>query len=58
MIGFVFSECIDLVQYGKPPSNKKERFKVLQTMFAHAQYAHTAQLGHNSQSACPRPLHR
>lgn len=33
------SECIELVQYGKPPSNKKERFKVLQTMFAHAQYA-------------------
>ena len=32
------SECIELVQYGKPPSNKKERFKVLQTMFAHAQY--------------------
>ena len=32
------SECIELVEYGKPPTNKKDRFKVLQTMFAHAQY--------------------
>jgi hypothetical protein len=35
------SECIELVEYGKPPANKKERFKVLQTMFAHAQYVQT-----------------
>ena len=29
---------IELVDYARPPTNKKERFKVLQTMFAHAQY--------------------
>jgi hypothetical protein len=30
--------CIDLVQYGKPPINGKERFRVLQRMIAQSQH--------------------
>jgi hypothetical protein len=44
-------ECIQLVDYGKPPQNQKERFQVLQTMFAHAQYCSS---GDQTINACMR----
>ena len=32
------SHCIDLVPFGEPPTNAKERMRVLQTMIAHSQF--------------------
>ena len=32
------SPKIPLLEYGKPPANRKERLKVLQTIYAHTQY--------------------
>jgi von Willebrand factor A domain-containing protein 8 len=32
------SHCIDLVPFGEPPVNAKERMRVLQTMIAHSQF--------------------
>jgi von Willebrand factor A domain-containing protein 8 len=32
------SQCIDLVPFGEPPANAKERMRILQTMMAHSQY--------------------
>ena len=32
------SRCIDLVPFGEPPTNAKERMRILQTMIAHSQF--------------------
>lgn len=32
------SRCIDLVRFGEPPANTQERLRILQTIFAHAQF--------------------
>jgi von Willebrand factor A domain-containing protein 8 len=32
------SKCIDLVHFGRPPVNSKERLQILQTMVAHTQF--------------------
>jgi hypothetical protein len=32
------SHCIDLVPFGEPPANAKERMRVLQTIIAHSQF--------------------
>ena len=32
------SSCIDLVPFGEPPSNAKERMRILQTIIAHSQF--------------------
>ena len=32
------SHCIDLVPFGEPPTNAKERMRILQTMMSHSQF--------------------
>lgn len=32
------SRCIELVKFGEPPANAKERLRILQTMVAHSQF--------------------
>ena len=32
------SRCIDLVSFGEPPTNAKDRMRILQTMIAHSQF--------------------
>lgn len=47
------SRCIDLVDFGNPPKNSKERLQILQTMAAHAQFT---QSGDNTLGAIKQAI--
>jgi hypothetical protein len=47
------SNCIELVKFGHPPSNAKERLDVLETMIAHTQYCSS---GDNTLGAIKRAV--
>ena len=47
------SRCIDLVRFGEPPANTKERLRILQTMVAHSQFC---QSGDNTVGAIQQAI--
>jgi hypothetical protein len=47
------SNCIELVDFGRPPRNEKERMQILQKMIAHSQYC---QSGDNTLEAMDRAI--
>jgi len=47
------SRCIKLVNFGEPPTNEKERMRILQTMVAHSQYC---QSGDNTLGAIKQAI--
>jgi len=47
------SRCIELVKFGEPPANAKERLRILQTMVAHSQFC---QSGDNTLGAIKQAI--